>query len=202
MAKKHLEILTEEPSAEAALRLLLPKIIGDRATWKIITHQGKYDLLRQLPSRLKAYQKSIKANERIVVLLDKDKDDCLNLKRQIETTALQVGLATKSVPQSKNFHLVSRIAIEEIEAWFLGDEKAVCTSYPALQSFPTKLKRRDPDSIANSSETLEKLLKNAGYRSIGGKIEVAKKIAQNMTPTANRSKSFNVFVEGVNACVL
>ena len=39
MVKKHLEILTEEPSAEAALRLLLPKIVGASATYKIITHR-------------------------------------------------------------------------------------------------------------------------------------------------------------------
>ena len=53
MAKKHLEILTEEPSAEVALRFLLPKIVGANATYKIITHQGKYDLLKVSPQKVR-----------------------------------------------------------------------------------------------------------------------------------------------------
>ncbi|MBX2893566.1 MAG: DUF4276 family protein [Saprospiraceae bacterium] len=201
MTKRHLEILTEEPSAEAALRLLLPQIVGNRATWKIITHQGKYDLLKQLPFRLNAYKKSLADNERIIILVDRDKDDCLQLKQQMETAAARAGLTTKSVAQATTFHLVNRIAVEEIESWFLGDEAAICTSYPALRAFPGPLQKRMPDNIANSWETLEKTLKNAGYRSIGGKIEVAKKIARNMNPKANRSKSFRVFVEGITACI-
>ncbi len=52
MNAEHLEVLVEEPSMEAFLDELLPDLLGDRATFRIHTHQGKYDLLGKLSARL------------------------------------------------------------------------------------------------------------------------------------------------------
>ncbi len=123
------------------------------------------------------------------------------MKIKMEQIAAKAGLTTKTKSKEPEFHIVNRIAIEEIEAWFLGDEQALCSSYPSLRGLPGQYQRRPPDHIANSWEVLEKLLKDAGYRSIGGKIEVARKISQNMTPETNRSKSFNAFVAAIKACL-
>ena len=39
----HLEILVEEPSAEAALQNIISHIVGDSVSYRVITHQGKTD---------------------------------------------------------------------------------------------------------------------------------------------------------------
>ena len=44
MSVDHIEILVEEPSMETALRLLLPKMIGD-LSFEIYPYQCKQDLL-------------------------------------------------------------------------------------------------------------------------------------------------------------
>ncbi len=53
MRAEHLEILVEEPSMEAFLRELLPRVLGDAATFEIYPYQCKDDLLAKLPARLK-----------------------------------------------------------------------------------------------------------------------------------------------------
>lgn len=54
MSVDHLEVLVEEPSMEAALQALLPKLLGG-TSFRILTHQCKDQLLQRLPDRLKGY---------------------------------------------------------------------------------------------------------------------------------------------------
>ena len=54
MSVAKLEILVEELSMEAALRLVVPKIIGD-LSFDVYPYQCKEDLLKKLPARLKGY---------------------------------------------------------------------------------------------------------------------------------------------------
>ena len=49
-----LEVLTEEPSMEEALRLILPKIVGEIA-FEVYRFQCKDDLLKRLPDRFRGY---------------------------------------------------------------------------------------------------------------------------------------------------
>lgn len=42
MSVAHVEVLVEEPSVEAALRALLPRLLGD-VSFEIYPHQGKHD---------------------------------------------------------------------------------------------------------------------------------------------------------------
>jgi hypothetical protein len=50
MSAEHIELLVEDPSTEAALRLVLPKVLG-RVSFEVYPHQCKLDLLKQLPHR-------------------------------------------------------------------------------------------------------------------------------------------------------
>jgi len=50
---QHFEILVEEPSMEAFLRGVLPRLIN--ATFEIYPFQGKQDLLDKLERRLRGY---------------------------------------------------------------------------------------------------------------------------------------------------
>ena len=54
MSVEHVEFLVEEPSMEAALRLLVPKMVGE-LSFAVHAHQGKVDLLDRLLERLCGY---------------------------------------------------------------------------------------------------------------------------------------------------
>ncbi len=92
------EVLVEEASAEEALRYLLPKLLHGRARPKVINFGSKYKLLKVLKDRLQAYRVRIGKGEdlRIMVLVDRDDDDCAQLKAKLERIAAAAGLPTKS----------------------------------------------------------------------------------------------------------
>jgi hypothetical protein len=141
-------VMVEEPSMEAALELLLPKMLGD-IEFQIIRFQCKDDLLKQLPAPLHGYQSWLPAGWAIVVLLDRDDDDCVELKQQLENMAAQADLLTKTHAGAGNrFRVANRIAIEELEAWFFGDWSAVQQASPRVPAtIPQKAPYRDPDAI-------------------------------------------------------
>lgn len=127
----HIEFLVEEESAEKALRILVPKIFDTDVHFDIHTFQGKRDLLQSLPSRLKGYRSWLPADWRIVVLIDEDRQDCVELKNKLEQAAQSAGFSTRSTPGADGgFQVINRLAVEELEAWFFGDVKAIVSAYP------------------------------------------------------------------------
>lgn len=198
----HLEILVEEPSAEAALKILLPKITDPQVSFRIITFQGKPDLLARLPQRLRGYAHWLPRDYRIVVLVDEDRQDCHHLKQQLERAALMAGLFTKTNPTRDGaFQVVNRIAVEELEAWFWGDFEALRQAYPRLPAtLADRRPYRDSDAIAGgTAEALERELQRVGYYKNGlAKVQAARDIAAQMQPERNRSKSFLIFCEGLS----
>lgn len=88
---KHLEFLVEEPSLEAFLRVALPRMIPSSCSFNIHAYQGKPDLLRKLHQRLRGYQRWIPPSYRIVVLVDRDDQDCHVLKGQSGRGSEHVG---------------------------------------------------------------------------------------------------------------
>ena len=201
MSILHLEFLVEEASLESALAQLLPKILPSTVSSKIHAFRGKPDLLAKVPNRLKGYQAWLPPDWKIVILIDEDREDCLNLKKQLEDMAIVAGLITKSSCQEdQSFHVLNRIVVEELEAWFFGDVQAICQAYPKVSANLAKQKRyRDPDAIKGGTwEALERVLQKAGYHP--GKLEKYKAssdISQYMNPESNRSKSFQVFYQGL-----
>lgn len=197
----HLEILVEEPSAEVALKNLIPKILGSKSSFNIIPHQGKIDLLKKLPSKLKAYSKWIDNHTKIVVLVDLDKENCKSLKRKLNKIAEKSGLINKTTigDFTNNFQILNRIAIEELESWFLGDKNALIKTYPRLKlKIFNKSKYKNPDSIKNAWEELERVLQRYEYYPQGlESIKNARLISSNMDVNSNFSKSFNCFKEGL-----
>jgi Domain of unknown function (DUF4276) len=192
---EHIEFLVEEPSMEAALRLLVPRVIGD-TSFEVYSFQCKQNLLSNLPSRLRGYASWLPDNYRVVVVVDRDDDDCGQLKASMERFADEAGLITRSQSQGPIYQVVNRVAIEELEAWFFGDWRAVCQAYPKVsRNVPQKQGFRDPDSINGGTwEALERHLQRAGYFKTGlRKVEAARTITQYMQPNQNRSRSFQVF---------
>lgn len=198
-----IEILVEEQSAEEALRHLLPRLIGNRAQWKLINLGSKYKLLRALPQRLAAYSQRIGQGEdlRVMVLVDRDDDDCEVLKRRLEAAAINAGLATKSTPDAEGrFHIVNRIVIEELESWFIGDASALRKAFTGLPKIEQNRGIfRNPDN-GGSWEALHRFLKQHGiYKSSFPKIDAARRIAPHLDIQQNRSRSFQVFVAGMES---
>jgi hypothetical protein len=192
MSADHVEFLVEEPSMEAALRLLLPKLLG-RLSFEVYPHQCKDELLARLPGRLRGYAAWIPKTWRIVVLVDRDDDDCEKLKARIERMAVDAGLLTRSMARGRP-HVVNRLAIEELEAWYFGDWEAVRAAYPRVPaSIPSQARYRNPDAIQGGTwEAFERVLKRAGYFAGGlRKIEAALAVATHMAPRRNTSRSFH-----------
>jgi len=198
-----IDFLVEEESAESALKHLIPAILGDDVAYRIIRIQGKPELLKKLPSRLQAYSKWLPGDHRIVVLVDEDRQDCHALKQELETMAIQAGLITKSTVQDGEvFQVLSRIAVEELEAWFFGDVQALRSVYPRVSKNLHKNHRyRDRDAILGGTwEALERVLQRSGYFQGGlPKIQIADEIASRMIPERNTSRSFQAFCSGLLA---
>lgn len=192
-----LEVLVEEPSAEVALKLLLPQILGDEVKFRILAHQDKLHLLKSLPNTLRGYRHWLPDNYWLIVLIDEDRDDCHKLKQKLEDIALKAGLSTKTNPDGDgNFSVINRIVIEELEAWFFGDIPALVEAFPRVpETLDRRQSYRDPDAIRGGTwEALERVLREGGYYKNGlAKIDAARKIAEYMDPDRNRSKSFQVF---------
>lgn len=190
MTVAHVELLVEEPSAEAALRTLLPRMLGE-ATFEVYPHTCKDELLGRLPERLRGYAPWLPNNWRVVVIVDRDDDDCVVLKQRLESIAHAAGLSTRA--RGQPFAVVNRLAIEELEAWYFGDWEAVRAAYPRVnRNVPSQARYRAPDEIKGGTwEAFERALKGAGYFKTGlRKIEAARAVAAHMDPSRNTSPSF------------
>ncbi len=197
----HVEFLVEERSVEVALGNLLPKMLPEGCGYRIHTFQGKPDLLKSLPHRLRGYAQWLPEDWRIVVLVDEDRQNCRDLKGSLEHAALDAGLHTKA-KRHAGFQVLNRIVVEELEAWLLGDIEALVAAYPGVPgTLGSKRGYRDPDAIGGGTwEALARALRQAGYyRSSFPKIEVARRVSAHMDPARNRSRSFRHFVAGLEA---
>ena len=209
----HFEVLVEDQSGSIALKEILPKILrdDDEHTWKIIPYRGigrlprnlrgvtdaeKRILLDRLPQLLRGYGKSLQHfPAAVIVVVDLDDRDCIEFKSEL----LDVLNACSPRPKT-----LFRIAIEEGEAWLLGDRDAVKTAYPNAKD--SVLNSYVQDSLCGTWEVLADAvypggamgLKKLGYPETGrAKCEWADMIAPYMDVDSNESKSFQVFRDGV-----
>ena len=197
---KKLIVFVEEYSMEAALGQLLPRLLGD-IDFQIICFQCKADLLKNAPDRLKGYAAWLPEDWRILVLVDRDDDECVVLKAELEKMAAAAGLWTKTAAgRGQRFQVVNRIVIEELEAWFFGDWDAVQVAYPRVPAnIPRQAGFRDPDAIAGGTwEAMERVLRKAGYFNSGlRKLDLARSVAAHMDIHRNRSRSIQAFATAV-----
>jgi len=205
MTARHFEFLVEEPSMEAFLHQLLPRLLPRDRTFQIHLFQGKPDLFQKLEARLRGYATWLPEDWRIVVVVDRDDDDCRALKRRMEETAGLVGLRTRVTRAGSSWQLVNRIAIEELEAWYFGDWEAVRAAYPRVgDAVPKRSAYRDPDAIRGGTwEAFECVLQKHGYFQGGlAKIEAARALGARVDHRRSRSRSFLVFVAAIREAVV
>lgn len=200
MSACHLEFLVEEPSMEDFLNSWLPRILPENCTFSIHPHQGKPALLKRLEARLRGYSSWVPNNYRIFVVVDCDRDDCKELKSRLEECCKNAGLQSRRTANNPNWQVVTRIAIEELEAWYFGDWPAVTASYPRVSTNVCNKKAyRDPDAIqGGTSEAFERVLQRHGYFSQGlTKKQAATNIGKHIDASRNKSHSFAVFYASI-----
>jgi hypothetical protein len=197
MTIRHLELLVEEPSMEAFLRVLLPQLLPRDRTFAIHSFRGKPDLRQKLHARLRGYSRWLPEDWRIVVIVDRDEDDCLALKGELAAAAADAGMRSRSAVPGRPWQVANRIVVPELEAWFFGDWDAVREAYPRVSaSTPEQSRYRDPDSITHTWEAFERILKRHRYFATGlRKREAARAVAAKLVPNRNRSHSFQVFLD-------
>lgn len=204
MTTQHLELLVEEPSMEAFLRALLPRLLPADRTFEVHPFQGKDDLMGKLQDRLRGYAQWLPKDWRVVVVVDRDDSDCEALKQRLESVATEAGLRTRSSAAAAPWQLVNRIAIEELESWYFGDWQAVRSAFPRVSpTIPNKASYRDPDAIRGGTwEAFERVLQRSGYFKTGlRKVEAARAIGAHVDAGRSRSRSFASFHEAIAEAV-
>lgn len=209
----HFEVLVEDRSGGEALEIMMEKILGanySEHSWRIhayrgigriprnlrgVTDRSNRILLDQLPRLLQGYGISRQDSSSVIVVVDLDTRDCMEFKREL------LGVLDACDPRPDTLF---RIAIEEGEAWLLGDLDAVRAAYPNAKE--SVLNGYVQDSICGTWEVLADAvhpggaakLKETGYPDQGrSKSEWARRIARHMDVDRNRSPSFRVFRDGV-----
>ena len=111
-------------------------------------------LLTDLPQYLRAFDNSLQGIDScIIVVLDNDTRDTQQFEQELE---LQAQKAQISIDH------VFCIAVEEMEAWLLGDEKALFLAYPLARD--SKYKEYVQDSICGTWELLADVVFKGGLK--------------------------------------
>ena len=198
-------------------KAVLPKLLGEYGephTWNMHAYKGigripknlkgradpaKRILLDQLPRLLQGYGKT-PGIDAVVVVLDTDKRCCRAFLDELRILAAGCNPAPNTL---------FRLAIEEVEAWYLGDRQALTDAYPRART--EVLNRYVQDSACDTWE----LLADAVY--LGGSAEIkktgwplpgklkhewAEKIGPLLEPDRNVSPSFGKFRDGLRRLVM
>ena len=142
-----LEILLEEPSMENFLREVLPKILPPAYTLDnncfLRPHNGKSDLKKSIPSKIKVFSNYYES-AKVIIIHDQDSADCKKLKKNLVDLCEAHG----------DCPVLIRIACKELESWYLGDMDAIERVYPKFKAknFKKSAKFRNPDSVQASQE--------------------------------------------------
>jgi len=178
----------EEESAKALLERLFPLLIpkGSQVSPRFIVFEGKQDLEKQLPKKLRGY---LNPRARFIVMRDQDQGDCRIIKKSL--TAL--------CPVSHRPKTIVRIACRELESFYLGDLRAVESGLgvSGLAGKQNKAKFREPDRLSSPSRELEKLTGNR-YQKIAG----SRAIAPHLDLRAPRSRSFHHLLQAIRSASL
>lgn len=198
-----IEFLVEEISAKAALEQLLPRLLPGHSC-RVRVFQGWQDLLGQLKAVLQGYHRRIfregQTELRVVVLLDGD-GICARRKAALEAKAAEAGLPTKtSVGPGQLFYVLNRVAVQELEAWWLGDRQAIMTAYPGVKPTHFKGTERAADVPLKPNDVLWEVLKKGRYFLTGKrKTQWATDIGRHLDTAQNTSPSFCAFRDGLAA---
>ncbi len=215
----HFDILVEDQSGLKALERLVPKIVGQEHTFTVKAYKGigkipknlnaesdpvKRILLAQLPKLLRGYGKTYAGYPEdyqvaLILVCDLDNKCAKAFKRDLN----DILNACNPCPGTRFC-----FAIEEGEAWFLGDIAAIKKAYTSAKE--GILKSYSNDSICGTWEKLADAiypggsvqLESQGYQVTGAvKSEWAMRITPHMRIEMNKSPSFCYFRETLRSFI-
>lgn len=186
MKEEIIEILVEEPSMKNLLSIVLPTILPEGYILEqncfIRSFDGKQDLQKSIPKKVRAYQ-SFSQRVKVIIIQDQDSNNCFYLKQEIQRL---ISENNPTIP-----YLI-RIACRELESWYLGDMQAIEKTYPKFKAsnHQRKAKFRCPDAC-NAFDELRKIIPDfqKGFAS--------KTIPNYFHLDKNRSTSFNHLLTGI-----
>lgn len=196
-------VLVEGSSDEPTVKEIMTRKFGlvHGSQFQIHPHRGKghlpvdpnakpavtdQTLLGTLPAKLRGYAGSGNSTC-IVVLVDQDDDDCAELLRRLRKMLEKL--------EKRPAHVLLRIAIEEIEAWFIADRKAVKAAYPTVNF--KGVSRSNSDLIDDPSDVLARCLGEQLPCTGQMKAVWAKNIAPKINLDKPKSPSLTKFIEGI-----
>ena len=116
---------------------LLPRVVPD-LSFQCISHQGKNDLEKSIPRKLRAWREP---GVRFVILRDNDGAHCVGLKELLLKICRDAGREDTLV----------RIVCEELEAWYL-ETPTPWLKHSKMRSWPESVRRQSSvDLIPYSS---------------------------------------------------
>lgn len=210
----HFQYLVEDQSGAALIRILMQKIvelypnatydckgfrgIGGFTRKNTIKETKTGKLLNDLATYLRGFDRSLQSFPSvIIVVLDSDDHDVQQFRSELEAVAMQNTI--------KIDHVFC-LAVEEIEAWLLGDRHALLSAYPHAKMHV--LNTYVQDSICGTWEVLADAVYPGGTSKLSRehasfieirklKAEWAQNIGIHMDLKSNESPSFNDFIHEI-----
>ena len=173
---RHIVFLLEEFSMGGFLEVLLPRFFPD-LSFQCVPHEGKQDLEKSIPRKLKAWRVP---GVVFCVIRDNDSGDCHALKERLIALCKSGGRDDTLI----------RIACQELEAWYLGEPDALAEAFAneKLRDIGNKARYRNPDAVVRPSAEVRKLVPE--FQKVSG----ARRIACHLNRDRNRSASFRTFL--------
>lgn len=180
---RELVFLVEERSAKAMLESLLPRLLSEHVTPRVIPFEGKQHLQKQLMRTIRGF---VNPYARFIVIQDQDSfPDCRDLKNRLLDLCNQSGRAKECLV---------RIACKELETYYLADLQAVehALEVKGLVAKQQTEKFRMPDRVGSPSKELRVLTRDR-YEKVAG----SRKIGQSLRIDNERSPSFRNLIAGI-----
>lgn len=195
-------VLVEGPSERAFFDRWLPRAFSGH---QFVTHphQGKgalprhpdqappprrFGLLDLLPATLRAYAASPETtNDGVLVVVDADDEPPADL-------ALRIRKIVKKYAPTR---AVVRLAVEETEAYYLGDLRALKAAFPAADMATARA--FVPDSIVGTAERFGEIIGDDGLRKVLWAEQMGRRVTTD--PARSRSPSFKELHAGIKELV-
>lgn len=182
---KRLVFLVEGKSERALIYSLMPRLLGEKKLYyRCLSFEGKNDLKKRMAYKLQSWNYD---DMFFIILCDRDDEDCKTLKN----TLLSI------IAKSGNKNIVVRIAVRELESWYLGDLDSVVKAL-SLKGF-NKAHYPDPDNIRRKPSLELEIITKGLYQKVSGSREIGKHIT--LDENKNTSVSYGFFLKALKKII-